>query len=55
MSRFQDSKYQQLIFKGRVLFTNEKDNFSLNPEESYVVAFFELFSMLVESKNIGTL
>jgi hypothetical protein len=51
MNRFQDNKFKKLIYKGKVEFTNRRDNFSLNPEESYVSTFFELFSIIVESKN----
>jgi hypothetical protein len=51
MNRFQDNKFKKLIYKGKVEFTNRRDNFSLNPEESYVATFFELFSIIVESKN----
>ena len=51
MNRFQDNKFKMLIYKNRVEFTSRRDNFSLSPEESYVACFFELFSVLVESKN----
>lgn len=51
MNRFQDNRFKRLIFKGKVDFTSRRDNFALSPEESYIASFFELFSVVVESKN----
>jgi len=51
MNRFQDNRYKKLIFRGKVEFLNKRDNFALSYEESYISNFFELFSVIVESKN----
>ena len=51
MNRFQDNKFKRLIYKNKVEFINKRDSFALTPHESYVACFFELFSVLVESKN----
>jgi hypothetical protein len=51
MNRFQDNKFKRLIYKGKGEFINKRDNFALTPHESYVASFFELFSVIVESKN----
>ena len=58
MNRFQDNKFKRLIYTERVEFIGKRDNFELSPRESYVACFFELFSVLVESKhfiNVGKL
>lgn len=51
MNRFQDNRFKRLIYRGKVEFISNRDSFSLTPEESYVACFFELFSVVVESKN----
>lgn len=51
MNRFQDNKFKRLIYKNKVEFINKRENFELTPHESYIASFFELFSVVVESKN----
>lgn len=51
MNKIQDNKYRMLIFTGPTPFIQKLDNLSLNPKQSYVATVFELFSVLVESKN----
>ena len=52
MNRLQDNRYRRLIFQKKFEYKDRLNNFALNPSEAYIVHHFELFSLLVESKNL---
>jgi hypothetical protein len=52
MNKLQDNKYRRLVFKGDLYYIAKKEEFNLNPAETYATTHFELFSALVESENL---
>ena len=52
MNRLQDNKFRRLVFSGHLNYTAKKEEFNLNPAETYATTHFELFSALVESENL---
>lgn len=51
MNKLQDNKYRRLVFNGDYLFRKKREDFNLDPPETYATSHFELFSALVESEN----
>ena len=47
MNKFQDNRYAVLVRKELYNFTSKKEDFNLNPIETYLTTHFELFSALV--------